>query len=128
MKATARPPAVAGQDRTPPDVATMRATAALLLGPDDSPDVLPPAPADVDTLIAALRSHLELITPQVEEAAGKLAKESTPRYCALACVGEARGKLSARPGPGAYGTVAYARRLARVLEALCAHHETLGEV
>ncbi|MFE7975268.1 DUF6415 family natural product biosynthesis protein [Streptomyces shenzhenensis] len=85
----------------------MRATAALPLGPDDNPDVLPLAPADVDTLTAALRGHLEPITPKVEEGAGK---------------------LSARPGSGEYGAGAYARRPARVLKGLCAHHETLGEV
>ncbi len=112
----------------PPDIATMRESAYILLGPDDGPDVLPPPPAEVDTLTATLRGHLELLTPEVELAAGRLHKNSIPRYCALACVGEARGKLRATPGPGAAGAAAYARRLARVLRALCDHHETLTGV
>lgn len=110
----------------PVDVATMRATARLLLGPDDAPDALPALPDEVDTLTATLRGHLELLGPEVEKTAGRLDKESIPRYCALACVGEARGKLRAEPGPGLYGAVAYARRLARVLNALCDHYEKLG--
>ena len=79
-------------------------------------------------MTATLRVHLELLALEVEAAAGNLDKESIPRYCALACVGEARGKLSAEPRPGPGGDVAYARRLARVLNALCDHYETLGTV
>jgi hypothetical protein len=107
------------------DIATMRETAQILLGPDGAPDVLPPAPAEVDTLTATLRGHLELLAPEVELAATRLDSESIPRFCALACVGEARGKLRSAPRPGQYGAVAYARRLARVLNALCDHHEKL---
>lgn len=104
----------------------MRATAQLVLGPDDAPDVLPPAADELDTLTLTLRGHLELLAPVVEKGANSLDKDSIPRYCALACVGEARGKLQAVPSPSPHGPVAYARRLARVLDALCDHHETLS--
>lgn len=111
----------------PVDVATMRETANILLDPDACPDgALPPAADELDTLTRILRGHLELLAPEVEKAAGRLDKESIPRFCALACVGEARGKLRAEPGRGPHGPVAYARRLARVLNALCDHHENLS--
>lgn len=124
-QATAPAPTIEDRDSQPPDIDTMRATARLLLGPDDAPDVLPPAADEVDMLTLTLRGHLELLAPEVEGAAKKLNRESIPRYCALACVGEARGKLRAQPGRGPHGPVAYARRLARVLNALCDHHEKL---
>ncbi|MFM9796507.1 DUF6415 family natural product biosynthesis protein [Streptomyces turgidiscabies] len=108
-----------------PDIKEMRASTALLLGPDGGPDVLPPAADKLATLTVALRGHLELLAPEVERAAGRLDKESIPRYCAIACVGEARGKLRSAPCPGPGGDAAYARRLARVLNALCDHWETL---
>lgn len=100
----------------------MRATAARLLGPDDAPDILPPTAAELDTLTATLRGHLHLLIPEVEQAARRLRTKSIPRYCALACVGEARGKLRAQ---ASHSPVAHARRLARVLNALCDHYETL---
>ena len=103
----------------------MRAAAHRLLGPDDGPDALPPAADEADTLVRMLRGHLAQLTPAVEKKAGK--PNSIPRYCALACVGEARRKLSATPGTGTYGLVAYGRRLARVLNALCEHYEKLSD-
>lgn len=108
----------------PPDIATMRETARRLLGADDGPDALPPSVDEVDLLTLALRGHLELLVPDVEQVVGK--PRDIPRYCALACVGEARGKLRATPAPGMYGAIAHARRLARVLNALCDHYENLG--
>ncbi|MEU3340681.1 DUF6415 family natural product biosynthesis protein [Streptomyces sp. NPDC006668] len=117
-------PTTAGLDEPPPDIATMRDTASLLLGPDDGPDALPPA-ADVDTLTLALRGHLEVILSDVEQAAGPR-PTSVAAYCALACVGEARRKLTIQPRPELGSRVAYGRRLARVLLALCDHYEQLG--
>lgn len=114
------------QAALPPDIETMRAAAARLLGPDDAPEHLPPAVDELDTLTTLFRGQLELLAPEVEGIAHRLPKDNIPRYCALACVGEARGKLRAEPGPGPHGPVAYARRLARVLKALCDHHENLG--
>lgn len=126
MKATVPGRDAAEQARSdPPDLATMRETASRLLGEDDGPDALPPSADEVNTLTLTLRGHLELLAPEVERIAGK--PRDIPRYCALACVGEARCKLRATPAPGASGAVAHARRLARVLNALCDHHERLAD-
>ncbi|MGW0765630.1 DUF6415 family natural product biosynthesis protein [Streptomyces sp. NPDC002676] len=115
-----------GNDTGLVDIATMRETVALLLGPDEGPETLPLASRELDTLTAMLRGHLGLLIPEVEAKAGRLHKDSVPRYCALACVGEARGKLSARAGAGPHGAAAYARKLARTLRALCDHFEALA--
>jgi uncharacterized protein DUF6415 len=120
-----RPQTSEAPDQAPADVATMRATVRRLLGPDDAPDVLPPTSAELDILTAALRGHMELIAPEVEQAAGRLDEESIPRFCALACVGEARRRLSLEPRPGLNGAAGHARRLARVLNALCDHYQDL---
>ncbi|MFJ5842736.1 DUF6415 family natural product biosynthesis protein [Streptomyces shenzhenensis] len=111
-------------DQRPPDIERMRATVARLLGPDDAPDALPPAADELPTLVSTLRGHLELLVPEVEAAALRLHPDSIPRYCAIACAGEARGKLRAEPRPGFSGAVAYARRLARVLRD---HYESAAE-
>ncbi|MGC9538489.1 DUF6415 family natural product biosynthesis protein [Streptomyces sp. UG1] len=122
---TTHPPTTAEQGQAPPDIETMRETTRRVLGPDDAPDLLPPA-AEVDTLAAALRGHLELLIPEVAETAGPR-PYSVQTYCALACVGEARRKLSVAPGPTLEARVVHARKLARVLDSLCDHHERLGE-
>ncbi|MFE3635491.1 DUF6415 family natural product biosynthesis protein [Streptomyces cellostaticus] len=106
------------------DLGTMREAVDLLLGPDDAPDALPPAPREVGALTVALRGHLELLVPEVESRAGRLSEDSIPRYCAMACVGEARRKLGGGARPG--GDVVHARRLARVLRALCDHYEQMA--
>ncbi len=112
-------------ETAPVDIATMRETVGRLLGPDDGPDVLPPTSDEVDTIAVALRGHLELVIPEVERAAGpKLS--SVQSYCAMACVGEARRKMTVTPKPGLNARVAHARRLARSLNALCSHYETLS--
>jgi hypothetical protein len=105
----------------PVDIDTMRHSIDRLLGPD----ALPPASDALATLHYLLRGHLQLIIPEVEQAALKQDKDDVPRYCALACVGEARGKLRAQPRPGEYSALAHARRLARTLTALCDHYEAL---
>lgn len=104
------------------DTDTMRSSIALLL-PHET--VQPPAGEQLATLTSALRGHMELIVAEVEQLAAQLPADDVPRYCALACVGEARAKLSAQAAPGAHGAVAYARRLARTLSALCDHYEAL---
>ncbi|MFJ8034654.1 DUF6415 family natural product biosynthesis protein [Streptomyces sp. NPDC096032] len=108
------------------DIAAMRRTAAKLLGPDDGPDALPPAPAELETLTAELRSHLERLIPEVEGAARREPADSGPKFCALACVGEAQRKLHAGDGTSWAVRVAMARKLARSVNALCEHHEKLG--
>lgn len=109
----------------PPDVATMRHTVNRLLDPDATPDALPPALDELDTLTALLRGQIELLAPKVETRARRLGKDSIPRYCALACVGEARERLRAEPSPRYGGAAGHARRLARALNALVDHWERL---
>ncbi|WP_143645554.1 DUF6415 family natural product biosynthesis protein [Streptomyces swartbergensis] len=111
----------------PPDLATLRETAQLVLGPNSGPDALPPD-EEVDTLIATLRGHLQLLMPEVEQAAGWLPNNSPTRYGALVCVGEARRRLRAsQPSFGWLGgSVMYARRLARILGTLCDHYEIVS--
>ncbi|MEU0242732.1 DUF6415 family natural product biosynthesis protein [Streptomyces sp. NPDC006235] len=106
----------------------MRETARRLLGPDSGPDALPPADAELGTLIAQLRGHLELLMPEVEQAAGRLPTNSPARHGALTCAGEARRKIRV-PEPSRArlsGSVMYARRLARVLVTLCEHYEIVS--
>ncbi|MXM66096.1 hypothetical protein GR925_22250 [Streptomyces sp. HUCO-GS316] len=113
-------------DPRPVDLALMRETTRTLLTPDAVPEALPPCADELDTLTRVLRGHLELLVPEVETVAGGIDRQSIQRYCALACVGEARGKLRAEPKPGLHGAVGHARRLARVLNALCEHYENLS--
>ncbi|MEU5894522.1 DUF6415 family natural product biosynthesis protein [Streptomyces sp. NPDC047461] len=115
------------QSRMPPDIATMRAIVDRLLGPDAAPGTLPPAPDEIGTLTLQLRGHLELLLPEVEESAQKLPRASLPRYCALACTGEARERLRTQPAPRYGGPAGHARRLARTLNTLCDHWEALTE-
>lgn len=124
---TAEPGAPAGAGQYPPDLETMRATALRAILPDASPDALPPTGEELDTLTATLRGHLDLLAPQVEQLSRKLPHNSIPRYCALACVGEAHGKLRAGLDPRRLSTgMPYARKLARVLIALCDHYEHIS--
>lgn len=122
---TTHPPAQAGQEPTPPDIETMRETVNRLLDPDAIEEALPPTLDEVATLTAAMRGQLQLLVPDVEQMVGPRPKD-VAQYCAMACIGEARGKLAGEPRPGFYGALAYARRLARALNALCDHYERLG--
>ncbi|MEU1409820.1 DUF6415 family natural product biosynthesis protein [Streptomyces sp. NPDC005728] len=114
-----------GQGASLVDIAMMRGTAAQLLGPDDGPEALPPTPAELGALTTALRGHLELLIPEVEAKAGRLPKNSPPRFCALACVGEANRKLRVGDGSTPAVRVAVARKLARSVNALCVHYAKL---
>jgi hypothetical protein len=102
----------------------MRETASQLLGPDDAPDFLPPGQAELDTLTRTLRGHLEVLLPEVERLATAPHK-SVQQYCALACVGEARRKLTITPDPDLRSRALHSRRLARSVDALCTHYERL---
>ncbi|MFF4039674.1 DUF6415 family natural product biosynthesis protein [Streptomyces sp. NPDC001816] len=117
--------AESGNATVPLDIGTIRETAAILLGPDDAPDAVPPAPGELDTLTAMLRGHMELLIPKVAAKAGRLPRDSVPRYCALACVGEARRKQRLGDGCMPPVRVAVARKLARCVKALCDHYENL---
>ncbi|MER7402298.1 DUF6415 family natural product biosynthesis protein [Streptomyces sp. NPDC000070] len=110
----------------------MRDTAQRILGPDSGPDsgpdALPLTDNELDTLTATLRGHLELLMPEVEQAALRLPNNSPTRHGALTCVREAGGKLRA-PELGfalLSGSVTYARRFARVLVGLCEHYEIVS--
>ncbi|MFC7815997.1 DUF6415 family natural product biosynthesis protein [Streptomyces sp. NPDC057367] len=120
MTATGQPTAT-----VPVDLETMRETVSALLNADGGPVLPEPPDTHVTVLTELLRGHLEVMVREVETAAGKL-PDTIPRYCALACVGEARGKLRAAPAARPGGAVAYARRLARVLAALCDHRELMA--
>lgn len=123
---TTHPPAAADQDQAPPDIETMRETVSRLLDPDAVPCALPPSGAELETVTQTVRGHLELIIPDVEEAARKLNPGSVVRYGALGVVWEARSRLAAEPTRRYGGPVGHARRLARVLNALCDHYEQFG--
>lgn len=109
----------------PLDIATMRDTVNRLLDPDAVAQALPPTGAELETLTETLRGHLALIAPEVEHAAGQLKPGSVPRSSLLGCVWEARSRLEAGPSSRTGGPIGHARRLARVLNALCDHYETL---
>jgi hypothetical protein len=117
--------ATAEQDQAPPDITTMRETVNRLLDPDAVPEALPPAGAELETLTATVRGHLEVLAPEVEAAARRI-KDSSRRYAILECVWEARSRLEVQPNSRTGGLIGHARRLARVLNALCDHYEQLS--
>ncbi|WP_405615959.1 DUF6415 family natural product biosynthesis protein [Streptomyces sp. NBC_00076] len=104
----------------------MREIVNRLLDPDAAPDAaLPPGADEVATLTLQLRGHLQLLAPEVETAARKL-KPGVHRRTVLGYVWEANSRLEAEPSTRYGGPVGHARRLARVLNALCDHHEDLS--
>ncbi|SBT89528.1 hypothetical protein GA0115233_101021 [Streptomyces sp. DI166] len=109
---------------TPVDIAAMRTVVAEVL----PPEVTPTDPAPLNRLIGLLRGHIERLIPEVEQAAAQRPVDEVPRYVALACVTEARGKLEAVPALLPYDMAAQARRLGRSLVALCDHYEALADV
>ncbi|MEV8036736.1 DUF6415 family natural product biosynthesis protein [Streptomyces sp. NPDC086182] len=118
---TAAAPAAAELTDTPPDVATMRATVRRLLSESAPPDI-----DELELLTELLRGHIGVLIPDVQAVAARMPKDDIPRYCALACIGEAHRKLTIEPGPGLSNRLAHARLLARVVNALVDHHENLG--
>lgn len=113
------------QAGTPPvDVETMRENIGRLIGPGTASL----EDEELAGLTSLMRGHMQLIIPEIERAAGKLPEDDVPRYCALACIGEARAKLRATPAAGPHRAAAHARKLARSLMALCDHYEALTGV
>ncbi|MEU1403725.1 DUF6415 family natural product biosynthesis protein [Streptomyces sp. NPDC005728] len=123
MSATAK----SAGDATLVDLAVMRETAILVLGPEGRPHALPPTPMELGAVTAELRDHLERLIPEVELKAARMPQDCVARFCASACIGEAQRKLSVGPSPRYGGDIGHARRLARVLRALCDHYESAGE-
>jgi hypothetical protein len=107
----------------PPDIETMRESARILLAGDAGL----PALDELDTLALTLRGHIQLLIPEVADAAAREPKDSIPRYCALACLGEARNKLRLGDGGTLPIRLSSARKLARVVNALCDHYENLSQ-
>ncbi|MGW7671469.1 DUF6415 family natural product biosynthesis protein [Streptomyces sp. NPDC054775] len=110
-----------------PDIETMRETIDELLDADAVPETLPPSADELADVTSLLRGYLDALMPVVEHAAARLPRNSVARYCALACVGDARRKLQLQPSPAPGGDLAYARRLARALNALCDDYDKLRQ-
>ncbi|WP_406168850.1 DUF6415 family natural product biosynthesis protein [Streptomyces sp. NBC_00996] len=105
----------------PLDVETMRDAARRLLAEDAEL----PSFDELQTLTLRLRGHMMLLIPEVEKAAGRQPKDDVPRYCALACIGEARMRLGLEAGHGLPAGIAHAKRLSRAVNALCDHYQNL---
>ncbi|MEW2570514.1 DUF6415 family natural product biosynthesis protein [Streptomyces sp. NPDC047070] len=120
---TAGPPATAERILDPVDIETMRAVVRRFLVGDDLGDHAPSALGELATLLLQMRGHMQLLIPDIELATTRLPRDDAPRYCALACVGEARGKLSPYSRPSL--DLEYAAKMARTLRALCDHYENL---
>ncbi|MEV6759531.1 DUF6415 family natural product biosynthesis protein [Streptomyces sp. NPDC051105] len=125
-KATEHPPTAAEDDRLAPlDIATMRATVRRSLA-GDADDL---ALDEALILISTLRGHLELITPVVERVAATKPDDdrgwAAPVNCAVISAADTRRTLGAKIYPGQESAVRHARRLARRLNAMCDHFETL---
>jgi hypothetical protein len=113
----------APNETAPVDIATMREVIGRLVPPSE---VQPLAFDEVDTVTEQLRGSVNLMIVEVQALAVVLPKDDIPRYVAFACIAEARGRLERIGGtPGRYEALVYARRLARTLNALCDHYETL---
>ncbi|MEV5322119.1 DUF6415 family natural product biosynthesis protein [Streptomyces sp. NPDC052687] len=112
-------------DGIPPvDLVTMRDTVRRVIGPGAQP----PSGADLDVLASALRGHIELIVPVVEQAARKLPRYYPLRNGGLVAVWAARKKLSVAVGPGPDGAAEQAVELAYALGELCDRYESLRPV
>lgn len=115
-------PAAAVEDCRPPDLKLMRVSVSHAL--DETPQ-----PDELDTLGETLRGHIALLIPEVEQLAVKQSGDSALRFCALACIGEARAKLRMGDGqPHLDVRVTVVQKLARVAKALCEHYENLGGI
>lgn len=110
------------EETLPPDIETMRASARRTL----TENAELPTPDELDTLVLVLRGHIHLLIPEVERAAARQPEDSIPRYCALACLGEAHNKLRLGDGGSLPIRISVVRKLARVVNALCDHYENLG--
>ncbi|MEU0967852.1 DUF6415 family natural product biosynthesis protein [Streptomyces sp. NPDC005917] len=122
---TGQPAETEQVEALPLDIPTMRATARRLLAADAGE----PAADEVPVLLSTLRGHLELIVPVVERCAAFKPDDDqrwmAPVNCAIIAAADTRRAMSAEIHPGADAAVRHARRLARRLNAMCDHFETL---
>jgi hypothetical protein len=100
----------------PPDIATMRASAARALAGEHGDDL--------DTLASTLRGHMHVLIPEVEKLAGR--RHGTEAISARACADEARRKLNLGNGDIEAVRVSVVQKLARSVAALIRHYVTLG--
>ncbi|WP_413808997.1 DUF6415 family natural product biosynthesis protein [Streptomyces sp. OE57] len=119
---TTRPPTGEERDQRPLDIRTMRASTRHLLA--EGAELL--SLEEVETLTLRLRGHIMVAVPEVEQMAGRLADDDTRRACARACIVEARMRMRLEPGTTPPARIAHAQRLARSVNALCDHYESLG--
>lgn len=114
-------PVLLDEEHDPADVETMRVTSRLVLGLSR-----PPSTGELALLVAQLRGHLQVMIPEVETIAARQSQSSDLAAClALACAREARRKLAIPDRTSPAGQLALALRLARILDALCNHHDAL---
>ncbi|MGR3875397.1 DUF6415 family natural product biosynthesis protein [Streptomyces graminifolii] len=86
----------------------------------------PPSTGELALLVAQLRGHLRVMVPEVETIAARQSQSSDLAAClALACAREARRKMTIPERTSPAGQLALALRLARILDALCNHHDAL---
>ncbi|MEU6534568.1 DUF6415 family natural product biosynthesis protein [Streptomyces sp. NPDC047000] len=103
----------------------MRETARLLLGTDAASGCVPLVAGELALLTDKLHGHLAVLVPVVERTVSCVETGGGNVSAARGCVWEARSRLVAEPSARTGGAVGHARRLARVLVALCGHYETL---
>ncbi|MEH0657624.1 DUF6415 family natural product biosynthesis protein [Streptomyces stelliscabiei] len=114
----------AGLESLPPlDIETMRESTRSLL----VEGATIPTGDELETLTLQLRGHIMVAIPEVEAAAARLEETDVPRACALAGVREARMRLDLDADSTRSGEVAHVQRLARSVNALCDHYESLGQ-
>lgn len=107
--------------KTGPDVAAMRADAAVLLGDD-----MLPRWEEVQRLAHLYRRHVLQLIPAVEAGIARQTPDDVPAAVARACIDEARRRLNEIESPGLDGETKRTRRLARSVLALTDHWESLG--
>ncbi|MGW0862401.1 DUF6415 family natural product biosynthesis protein [Streptomyces sp. NPDC002611] len=105
------------------DTVAMRTVAHSLLARDGRT----PADEELPALIRRLREHIELLAPAVEALIRPLPMDEVPRGCAIYRVGEARLRLRAQARLMHSGGLGYAQGLARSLQFLCNHYESLRD-
>ncbi|MDX2667374.1 DUF6415 family natural product biosynthesis protein [Streptomyces stelliscabiei] len=107
----------------PIDVAAMREDTRSLL----VEGATIPSGDELETLTLQLRGYIMVAIPEVEAAAARLEETDVPRACALAGVREARVRLDLDADSTRSGEIAHVQRLARSVNALCDHYESLRQ-